>query len=88
MFCPMELDCKTMSGVNYKCPNLTECLRNSRLNKMQAIVLYFLNLGVKPEDIKVDGQPYQLAMPISSENDCITDSSCPFPHPDPNGERA
>lgn len=51
---------------------------------MQAMVLYFLNLGVKPEDIKVDGQPYQLGMPISFENDCITVSSCPFSHPDIN----
>lgn len=88
MFCPQELDCKTMSGVTYKCPNLTECLHNSRFNKMQAIVLYFLNLGVKPEDIKVDGKPYQLGMPISFENDCITVSSSPFSHPDTNEEQS
>lgn len=57
MFYPMLLDCKTMTGVIYNCPNLSECLRNSRLNQIQALLLYLLNQGFKPEDIKVDGQP-------------------------------
>lgn len=56
MFCPMDLDCRTMTGVIYQCPNVVECLRHSRLNKIEALMLYFLNQGVKPEDMNIDGQ--------------------------------
>jgi hypothetical protein len=47
----MQLDCKTMTGVIHNCPNLKQCLQNSTLNRLEAMRLYFLNLGVKPEDI-------------------------------------
>lgn len=57
----MLLDCKTMTGVIYNCPNLSECLRNYRLNKIQVLLLYLLNQGFKPEDIKVDGEPLQVS---------------------------
>ncbi len=66
MLCPMQLDCKAMTGVIYQCPNVSECLRNSRLNRIEALLLYFLNQGVKPEDIKVDGQPLQLSNILAS----------------------
>ena len=56
MFCPMQLDCKTMTGVIYNCPNLSECLQNSTLDRMEALRLYFLNQGIAPEDIKITGQ--------------------------------
>ena len=56
MFCPMKLDCKTMTGVIYNCPNLSECLQNSTLDRLEALRLYFLNQGIAPEDIKISGQ--------------------------------
>lgn len=43
-----------MTGVIYNCPNLGECLQNSPLDRMEAMLLYFLNKGVKPEDIKTE----------------------------------
>ncbi len=55
MFCPMQLDCQAMTGVIYNCPNLSECLDNSPLNRREAIRLYFLNQGIKPEDIRING---------------------------------
>ncbi|MUG94344.1 hypothetical protein F7734_18965 [Scytonema sp. UIC 10036] len=57
-----------MTGVIYNCPNLSECLRNTRLNRMQALLLYFLNKGVKPEDIKVDGKPLQVSEILSQHS--------------------
>jgi hypothetical protein len=65
----MLLDCKTMTGVIHNCPNLSECLRNSRLNRIQALVLYFLNQGIKPSDIKVDGQPLQVGQILNQLSD-------------------
>ena len=53
----MRLDCQTMTGIIYNCPNLSECLDNSPLNRREAIRLYFLNQGIKPEDIKINVQP-------------------------------
>lgn len=55
MFCPMQLDCQAMTGIIYNCPNLSECLDNSPLNRREAIRLYFLNQGIKPEDMKMSG---------------------------------
>lgn len=49
MYCPMQLDCKVMTGVIYNCPNLSECLRNSPLKRVDALRLYFQNLGVQPD---------------------------------------
>jgi hypothetical protein len=49
MYCPMQLDCKVMTGVIHNCPNLSECLRNSPLRRVEALRLYFQNLGVQPE---------------------------------------
>jgi hypothetical protein len=56
----MLIDCKIMTGTIYNCPNLSECLQNTNLNRMQALLLYFLNKGVRPEDIKIDGKPLQV----------------------------
>lgn len=53
----MQLDCQNMTGVIYNCPNLSECLDNSTLSRKEAIRLYFLNQGIKPEDIKINVQP-------------------------------
>jgi hypothetical protein len=50
MYCPMKLDCKVMTGIIHNCPNLAECLRNSPLNRMEAMRMYFLNLGVQVEE--------------------------------------
>lgn len=49
MYCPMQLDCKVMTGVIHNCPNLSECLRNSPLRRVEALRLYFQNLGVQPD---------------------------------------
>lgn len=49
MYCPMQLDCKVMTGVIHNCPNLSECLRNSPLRRVDALRLYFQNLGVQPD---------------------------------------
>lgn len=43
-----------MTGVIHNCPNLKQYLQNSTLNRLEAMRLYFLNLGVKPEDIDAD----------------------------------
>lgn len=40
-----------MTGVIHNCPNLKQCLENSPLDRREAMRLYFLNLGVNPEDI-------------------------------------
>lgn len=53
----MQLDCQAMTGVIYNCPNLSECLDNSPLTRREAIRLYFLNQGMKPEDIKISQRP-------------------------------
>ncbi len=63
----MGLDCQTMIGVIYNCPNLSECLDNSPLNRREAIRLYFLNQGIKPEDIKIN-------VPSPVENNPFDDS--------------
>lgn len=57
MFCPMKLDCKTMTGIIHNCPNLSECLHNSPLDRMESLRLYFLNQGMAPEDIKINRDP-------------------------------
>lgn len=54
----MQLDCKSMTGIVYNCPNLDECLENSPLNRMEAIKLYYLNQGVKPEELQINARPY------------------------------
>ena len=50
----MQLDCQAMTGIIYNCPNLSECLDNSPLNRREAMRLYFLNQGIKPEDIRIN----------------------------------
>ena len=50
MYCPMKLDCRVMTGIIHNCPNLEECLRNSSLNRSEAMQMYFLNLGVQVEE--------------------------------------
>lgn len=55
----MQLDCKSMTGIIYNCPNLDECLENSPLNRMEAIRLYYLNQGVKPEELQIKDRPYR-----------------------------
>lgn len=45
----MQLDCKVMTGVIHNCPNLSECLRNSPLKRVEALHLYFLNLAIQPD---------------------------------------
>jgi|GEM_PF-1059790 hypothetical protein len=57
MYCPMQLDCKTMTGVTQKCPNLSECMQHSPLNRMTALLTYFLNQGVTPEEVNSEEQP-------------------------------
>lgn len=58
MFCPMQLDCKIMTGQIHNCPNVSECLRNSPLRRRSAMQLYFLNLGVQLEDVENQTPPY------------------------------
>ena len=53
MYCPMQLDCKSMTGVIHNCPNLKQCLENSPLDRQEAFRLYFLNLNINPEDIDI-----------------------------------
>jgi hypothetical protein len=61
MFCPMLLDCQTMTGVVYNCPNVLQCLQFSPINRNQAMLLYCLNVGVNVSNIKVDGQPLEIS---------------------------
>jgi hypothetical protein len=46
----MKLDCKVMTGIIHNCPNLAECLRNSPLHRIEAMQMYFLNLGIQVEE--------------------------------------
>jgi hypothetical protein len=57
----MKMDCKMMTGVIYNCPNLSECLENSPLHRMEALLLYCMNQEIEPENIKIDGQRVQLS---------------------------
>lgn len=57
MYCPMQLDCQSMTGIIHNCPNVKQCLENSPLDRKEALRLYFLNLGVNPEDINIQTEP-------------------------------
>ncbi|WP_157817025.1 hypothetical protein [Nostoc flagelliforme] len=55
MYCPMGLDCRQMTGVDYKCPNISACQEHSRKPSMVRFVFYLLNQQMcQLEDIKVD----------------------------------
>ncbi|WP_375515590.1 hypothetical protein [uncultured Nostoc sp.] len=55
MYCPMGLDCRQMTGVDYKCPNISACHEHSRKPSMVKIVFYLLNQQMcQLEDIKVN----------------------------------
>lgn len=41
-----------MTGVINNCPNLEDCLANSRLSRNEAMRLYFMNIGANPEHIR------------------------------------
>ncbi|MDY6940040.1 MAG: hypothetical protein SWY16_20595 [Cyanobacteriota bacterium] len=58
MYCPMQLDCKIMTGQIHNCPNVSECLRNSPLQRRSAMQLYFQNLGVQPEEVETRTPSY------------------------------
>ncbi|PHJ59038.1 hypothetical protein VF02_26000 [Nostoc linckia z1] len=54
----MGLDCRQMTGVDYKCPNISACHQNSRFPSMVKIVFYVLNQQMcQLEDIKVGEKP-------------------------------
>lgn len=46
-----------MTGITHNCPNVKQCLENSSLDRKEALRLYFLNLGVNPEDINIQTEP-------------------------------
>lgn len=46
-----------MTGIIHNCPNVKQCLENSPLDRKEALRLYFLNLGVNPEDINIQTEP-------------------------------
>lgn len=51
----MGLDCRQMTGVDYKCPNISACHEHSRKPSMVKLVFYLLNQQMcQLEDIKVD----------------------------------
>ncbi|MEH2408045.1 hypothetical protein [Nostoc sp.] len=55
MYCPMGLDCRQMTGVDYKCSNISACHEHSRKPSMVKIVFYVLNQQIcQLEDIKVN----------------------------------
>jgi hypothetical protein len=55
MYCPMGLDCRQMTGVDYKCANISTCHENSRKHSMVKLVYYVLNQQMcQLEDIKVN----------------------------------
>lgn len=60
----MQLDCRAMTGIIHNCPNLSECLDNSPLDRREAIRLYLLNQGKKPDDLKVNEQPFLISRPV------------------------
>ncbi|OKH55988.1 hypothetical protein NIES2101_01620 [Calothrix sp. HK-06] len=51
IYCPALIDCKLMTGVRNNCPNLLNCLANSRLGRNEAMRLYFINKGANPQYI-------------------------------------
>jgi hypothetical protein len=53
-YCPALIDCKMMTGVINNCPNLEDCLVNSRLSRNEAMRLYFLNKGADPKYIRAE----------------------------------
>ena len=58
MYCPMDLDCRLMTGQNYGCPNAEICLNNSSKHSMVKVVFFMLNQQMcQIEDIKVNEQP-------------------------------
>jgi len=51
----MDLDCRQMTGVDYKCFNISTCMENSHKQSMVKIVFYLLNQQMcQLEDIKVN----------------------------------
>lgn len=54
MYCPMGLNCREMTGVDYKCPNISICHENSPKHSMVKIIYYVLNQQICGlEDIQV-----------------------------------
>lgn len=53
-YCPALIDCKMMTGVTNNCPNLEDCLANSRLSRNEAMQLYFMNKGANPQCIRAE----------------------------------
>ncbi|WP_193200919.1 hypothetical protein [Nostoc sp. MG11] len=67
MYCPMGLDCRQMTGVDYKCPNISACHEHSGKPSMVKIVFYLLNQQMcQLEDIFVDEK--RLAELLHSSN--------------------
>lgn len=54
----MDLDCHSMTGQDYQCPNASICLNHSSKNSMVKVIFFLLNQRMcQLEDIKVDEQP-------------------------------
>ncbi|WP_017307280.1 hypothetical protein [Spirulina subsalsa] len=68
MYCPMRLDCQMMTGVIYNCPNLSECLTNSPLERETALGLYWQNLGINSQEIPPF---FPASLPIDSGNEFV-----------------
>lgn len=65
----MDLDCKAMSGQDYKCSNASACLEHSRKHSMVKTVYFLLNQQMcRLEDIKVDDRPLPELLAESNQN--------------------
>lgn len=53
-YCPALINCKMMTGITNNCPNLLDCLSNSRLSRNEAMRLYYINKGANPEYICIE----------------------------------
>lgn len=55
MYCPMGLDCRQMTGVDYQCSNVSTCMQNSPKPSMVKIIFYALHQQICDlKDIKID----------------------------------
>ena len=54
----MDLDCRLMTGQDYRCPNASICLQNSSKYSIVKVVFFMLNQQMcQLEDIKANEQP-------------------------------
>ncbi len=65
----MNLDCRLMTGQDYRCPNAEICLNNSSQHSMVKVVFFLLNQQMcQLEDIKVNGQTLSELMQQFDQN--------------------